>query len=339
MGGLAVLGFLVGVAEVGGFTAAYGRSYGGGYTASGYVRDLMLWSLPALITLLLLPAALRPLFVRWSVIGVLMSPLAIHAMLGARRGPTFMLVSAFALSYYFARARRPRLLTLAAGGLALGVFVLFLVANRDRIYLGSEEALDEQPTRILEPSGGNEFIYGAGTIVHYNTTGAFAWGGRYFTILFIRPIPRAIWPTKYEDAAEWFNMPSLELNLGADFRSFRHTLGWEGTIGAAPGLIADLWQELWWGGVFALFLIGWVHGKLWRQAIDRGGVYVILYITLLSLSTYLIMQTLEAAIYRFLYMAVPVLVVWRLARSQANPFQAKATVETGATVARPGFGT
>jgi hypothetical protein len=199
------------------------------------------------------------------------------------------------------------------------MLILFLVANRSQIYYGSQEALNAEPSKILQASPGNEFIYGAGTIVHYDITNQFSWGARYLITVFIRPIPRGLWPSKYDDAARWFNLPSMEENLGSDFISFGQTLGWEGTVGASPTLIPDLWMELSWFCVLALFAIGWAHAKMWRLAVDRGGVYTPLYILLMSLSLYLVMQTLEASLYRFLFMSVPTMIIWRVARTRPQP--------------------
>ena len=44
-----------------------------------------------------------------------------------------------------------------------------------------------------------EFIYASGLILSAEQLDHFYWGQRYFTLLFVRPIPKLIWPTKYED--------------------------------------------------------------------------------------------------------------------------------------------
>jgi hypothetical protein len=314
VGAVGVIGYIATLVGVGGFEAAYGKSYGGGYSDSGYVRELLLWPLPALLWLTFASRTMPRSPMRLMTMLLFAAPLAIQATLGARRGPTFMLASALVFSFYIVRNRRPRLVTLAGGAVVLGFFVIFLVTNRDRIYLGSQESLEQNSSSILEANAGNEFIYSAGTILHTNITGNFTWGARYLVTVFVRPIPRSIWPTKYDDAARWFGTANMEENLGTDGRAFAHTLGWEGTVGASPGLIADMWLELSWGCVVVLFGIGWVYGKFWRLSVDRGEIYSVLYILLLSLSMYLVMQTLEAALYRFLFMSAPALALWKISR-------------------------
>src|SRR5450631_2021096 len=49
LGLVAVGGFVNGIVNVGGFEAAFGKGYGGGWSDSGYVREIWLLSLPALL--------------------------------------------------------------------------------------------------------------------------------------------------------------------------------------------------------------------------------------------------------------------------------------------------
>ena len=81
--------------------------------------------------------------------------------------------------------------------------MLFLASNRRNLYLGSERDVDteafEEALVVGEGSGGQEFIYSSGLILSAEQLDHFYWGQRYFTLLFVRPIPTLIWPTKYED--------------------------------------------------------------------------------------------------------------------------------------------
>ena len=57
--------------------------------------------------------------------------------------------------WYLVRARRPRLGSALLGGLAVGLLLLFLLANRDRIYLGTEAdftGAGEAPTSRSGPA-------------------------------------------------------------------------------------------------------------------------------------------------------------------------------------------
>jgi hypothetical protein len=66
--------------------------------------------------------------------------------------------------------------------------------------------------------------------------------------------------------------------------------------------------------LLAISLIGWCYGRAWSQAVISGGVWVVIYCLMFSLSAFLVMQTLEAMIYRLLLLAVPGLLAWRHAR-------------------------
>jgi oligosaccharide repeat unit polymerase len=315
--GLGIGTFALGIANVGGLTQAYGEAYGSGSLESGWLRDLTLLCVPALILFSLSHQKLRltPRYVTLMLIYA--SPFLIHGFLGARRGPTFMVVAGMALTYYMASGKRPRLVTMAAGGGALGILLLFLVTNRTSIYWGSDMKLEGEVSTYFNPSAGNDFVCGAGLVVITQRTGDFSWGATYLTTLFVRPIPRSIWPTKYEDAAAFFHSTPLTENLGIDITAFRRVLGWTATVGSAPGIVADIWREFSWGMVIVLGGLGWFYGYAWRRASREGWEWLAIYCYMASLSLYLVMQTLEAMLYRFLFGAVPMLLILRRARLSA----------------------
>lgn len=312
-GGLAVLGFTYGIVQKGGLEVAYGRAYGGGWSASGYIREAFLLTVPALLWFMVSNLNQKMSLKDWGWVSLLATPLLIHGLLGARRGPTAMVLIAIAMSWYFIRFKRPQLRQVVAGGLALGMLMLFLVSNRGNIYLGSDFQFRDSSSYATSIGSSNEFIYGGGVIINVNATDNFLWGKRYFAILFIRPIPRSIWPTKYQDASRMLGIPNLEQNLGTGGDAFTYTLGWVGAVGSAPGIIADMWLEFWWFYLFALFTIGWFYGTAWRKAVVEGGLWVVVYTLLASLSVYLVMQTLEAMLFRFLLMSGAAWCIWKYA--------------------------
>ena len=71
-----------------------------------------------------------------------------------------------------------------------------------------------------------------------------------------------------------------------------------------------MWIEFWWASLLALLLIGWCYGRVWGQAVTHGGVWVPIYCFLFALSAFLVLQTLEAMVYRLLLLAVPALLAW-----------------------------
>ena len=299
-----VVGYVIGIVATGGFSEAYGRAYGGGWSASGYVREAYLMTAPAIL-LVLASGRLKQRPLRWWWVVLFGAPLLIQGLLGARRGPTFVVLVTVLAGYYLIRGRRPALVTVLSGGSALGLLMLFLVANRQSIYLGSDFEFENETGMVLDAGAGNEFIYGAGSIVTANELGQYFWGGRYATVLFVRPVPRSLWPGKYEFAKRTFGA-DVEVNMGVDYDAMTHVMGWVGAIGAAPGIVADMFMEFSWGMVAVLFLIGYFFGRTWRNSVEWGGIWIVVYGVALSLSVYLVMQTLEAFLFRLLFMLAPV---------------------------------
>ncbi|MBK4728708.1 hypothetical protein JJD41_02230 [Oxynema sp. CENA135] len=304
LGVIGVVCYLYGIVSVGGITAAYGRSYGGGWSTSGYAREAILLTLPALLWIMTTHVQRRMSKLDWGWITLFTLPLLIQGLLGARRGPTAMILAAVFIGWHLVRLRRPSLSKLIAGSIALGMLMLFLVTNRSQIYIGSDFNFERglSDSSITKAHSGNEFIYGGGVILDADIRNRYFWGGRYITVFFIRPIPRQLWPSKYQDAADFFGIPNLETsNAGTGGTALADTVGWAGSVGAAPGIVADMWIEFWWYFVIALYAIGWVYGMSWRKVIISGGLWIPTYTILTALSVYLIMQTLEAMAFRFLF--------------------------------------
>ena len=322
---IGVVGYLFGIVRVGGITAAYGRSYGGGWSSSGYVREAILLTLPALLWLMTTHVHRRVSKHNWIWIALFTLPLLVQGLLGARRGPTVMILAALFISWHLVRSRRPSLPKLIFGSVALGMLLLFLVTNRGEIYLGSDFSFERGvgDSSITKVYAGNEFVYGGGVILDADIRNQYFWGGRYFTVFFIRPIPRQLWPSKYEDAAKFFGIPNLETsNAGTGGVALANTVGWAGSVGAAPGILADMWIEFWWYFVVALYVIGWLYGMAWRKVITRGGLWIPTYTIMTALSVYLVMQSLGAMAFRFLFTSVASWLIWcygtRKLHSQSN---------------------
>ena len=312
-GSIGLLCWVITIINVGGFLNAYSSSYAGGWDDSGYVRD---GSLLLLTGILLAVSALAAGASRlWSaiIITAFSLPWLSQALLMARRGPTFAFVLVLLMAWYFNRKKRPPILAFATIGVALGWLVLFLVTNRSAIYLGSSFDVSTDVGDIVEkPGNGNEYIYGSGTVIAAERRDHYFWMRRYLAQVLVRPIPSAIWPTKYED----FGVPELLTNAGTA-EGFADALGWSGAPGSAPGIAADLWVELWWLAVPAMALLGYIYGKVWRNAVEKGGPWTSQYIVLSALSIYLVMQTMEAVIFRTLLLSVPCWITWHYALKTA----------------------
>jgi hypothetical protein len=309
VGSIGLVCWVISIVNVGGFTAAFSTSYSGGYDDNGYIRDGALLLLVALLLIMTSLSAGGPRLPGIILAVVFGTPWLCSALLMGRRGPTFNLVVVVMMGWYFNRTKRPPLLLVASGGLLLGWFVLFLVTNRQEIYLGSSfEMKTDVSTMVDKPDTGNEFIYGSGTVLSAQRHNHYFWMRRYLAQILVRPVPRSVWPTKYED----FGVPELLYNAGTG-EGFGDALGWVGAVGSAPGIIADLFVEVWWLAVPLMGLIGLGYGCLWRRAVTRRGPWASQYIILASLSIYLVMQTGEAVIFRTLELSLPCWLVWRFA--------------------------
>jgi hypothetical protein len=309
-GGLGLLCWLITIINVGGFVNAFSRSYSGGWDDSGYVRDGSLLLLVGVLLLMAVTVVEGPRILNLLFAALFGLPWLASALLMARRGPTFALVVILLMGFYMFRRERPPMLMVAGTGVLLGWLVLFLVANRSSIYLGSDFDVSTDVSQMVEkPDTGNEYIYGAGSLLSTEARGHYYWMRRYLAQVLVRPIPSAVWPTKYED----FGVPELLTNAGTG-EGFADALGWVGAVGSAPGIIADLWVELWWVCLGAMAALGWAYGFVWRKAVTDGGPqWTSQFVVISALSIYLVMQTMEAVIFRTLLLSVPCWLVWKWA--------------------------
>lgn len=317
LGLVSLIAFAINVNNVGGLFEAYSHEKGGGTAESGYTRDAVFWSISAVAAL---AACIRAegMRKRYVIAGLLfISPMFIHGLLGARRGPTFTAFAALAATYYLGRKRRPAILLFLGGGALIGLLLMLIVTFRDQFRLGSDllqnpatalnammdtmdELRSESTERTLEA---NEFIYGVDVVNRFAAgIDRYYWGTRILTIVFIRPIPSQWWPDKYVDVG----MARYLINVG---------LGGVDEIsaianGAAPGFVADLFAEFSWGAILASFLIGWCYARVWRNAEERGGIWLPVYILFVVFSIFFVMQTLEAILYRMLFTTLPILMLW-----------------------------
>ena len=297
------------IINVGGFVNAYSASYAGGWDDSGYVRDGSLLLLVGILLSVSSIAASGPRLPSLALAGLFSFPWLSQALLLARRGPTFAWVVVVLMGWYINRGKRPPIVAVGVTGLCLGWLVLFLVTNRGSIYLGSDFNVSTDVSGVVDkPDTGNEYIYGTASVIASQHSDHYFWMRRYLAQILVRPIPSAIWPTKYED----FGVPELLHNAGTG-DGITEALGWVGAPGSAPGIVADLWVELWWLAVPAMAVLGWCYGFIWQKAVTLGGPWTSQYVILSALSIYLVMQTMEAVIFRTLLLSLPCWLTWRWA--------------------------
>lgn len=311
VGSLGLTCWMITIINVGGIRQAFSTSYSGGWDTSGYVRDGSLLMLIGILFALTVISSGGPRLIPLIEIAAFGVPWMASAVFMGRRGPTFAFVIICAMGWYFNRTKRPPLIAIAVGGVCLGWLVLFLVTNRSKLYIGSDFNMKDDVTQIVNtPDTGNEFVYGTGTVLSAQRRDHYFWMRRYLAQVMVRPIPSAIWPTKYED----FGVPELLYNAGTG-EGFGDTLGWVGAPGSAPGIVADLWVEVWWFCLAAMALLGWTYGFVWKKAVQHGRAWTMQYTILSALSIYLVMQTMEAVIFRTVMLSVPTWLIWRWAET------------------------
>lgn len=310
--------FLIGIVYIGGFEAAFDSPKGGGWAPTGYLRDLKLLIIPAIVLLYLSNRGQQ-----WSssskiLVGIFSIPLFARAFLATSRGWLFMGAAALVGGWYIVHNRRPRLVTTLAGGVVLWILMMVLVSYRGEIYIGSDFFTGDRPSvttmiteavnRTEESGGyGNEFIYSVYAIQLAREENDIYYGRRYLTYTVIRPIPSLVWPNKYSDVGT----QGIVRNAG--------TLGEENTDGIYenfpngiyPGIVGDLFVEFGWGGIPAIFFFGWVYGTVWRRYLVEGGQWTVVYAGIFAMSVFAMMQTIAAAyIARILIITAPTLFLW-----------------------------
>jgi hypothetical protein len=299
---LGLIGWAVGIANRGGFRDAFAHAKGGVTSDSGYIRDAPFLLLILAILLLQWAWADTPYKLKhYLALGLLSIPWLIQAFLGARRGPLFVIVFIFVCES-LRRTRRKGKLFIVFGAVAMtGYLMIFLVNNRDKIYLGSEWNLQYRLDSLRDDAAaGNEYIYGTGAVLHARAIDKYYWGRRYLVEAFVRPVPRSIWPAKYKDAG----VPELEDgSAGARGKDFRRTLGWAGGYGAYPGLVGDVWLEFSWLALPVLYGIGRLYSAAWARARAFEGVWFAQYTLLSAISVYVVMQGPVEAIFRLLFLS------------------------------------
>lgn len=318
LGTAAVATYWYMVFSAGGLSAAYARAKGGVTATSGYISEMPMLSLSAIGLLYLAWSGKRITLSKLVLLLLVSSPLIVHGLLGARRGPTFMVLATLSIGGYAVSLRRPKLLTVFVTTFLLGSLLLFLVNNRQRIFLGSTVverwiAGDEPvaPANLKALGNGEDWVFSAGTVLTSRESGTHYWGRRLIANLIIRPIPRQLWPQKYIDTGfDW--MDTQEEMGGMADNQWLLALGWSPPRGAAAGFVADLFLEFSYLSFIACYVFGWLYSYLWRRAVLDRGEWSILYLFAAVLSIYVPTQSVSAWTYRFVFLSVPTMVLWRL---------------------------
>jgi hypothetical protein len=310
MGSVGLICWLYCFHNVGGIANAFSEANARGWSDFGFVREAAYLMIVAQL-LLLSPEGMDVNNNKWRAAVVLFAvPYLLQGLLGAQRGPTFLITATLVISWYLGRRSRPPLALVLGGGGALLFLMLFLVTNRGKIHLGSDLDVTTDVSDFFSASPANEYIFGIGATATASQTGHYYWGRRYLAQVLVRPIPHQLWPTKYED----FGIAEIEQNAGAGMDGMDEVMGWDAVAGAAATMIADVWIEFSWLYIPFLAVVGWVCGYVWRRAIWQGDQWTTIFTVVILLSAYFVSQSGEAVIFRLLILTVPSAWVWRRAR-------------------------
>lgn len=299
----------------GGFVEAYSRPKGGYVQGvSGYVTSLPFLTILATALLALSRQGTPLRFSTAAFMLLFMCPHIIQGTLGGSRGAAFLSAITFAFSWYMARSKPPSFGLIVSTLFAIGVLMLSLKAYRQTLYLGSEKDVEAVPfTQLILPtelnlSDATTYSWGLISVTHYHQK--FYRGRRYFAQIIVRPVPRQLWPTKYEDIGmDWMvNRPG---SGGFAYNEWDEAVGWAPQAGSSTGFVADTYAEFSWGGLIVSFLIGLLYGFLWKKAVILRTIWTVIYLEAAAVSVYLVTQgTTSAWMFRLLFLVIPTLLIW-----------------------------
>jgi hypothetical protein len=317
-GAMAMAGWLLMISSVGGLEAAYGAGYGGGWDDSGYIREMPYIGMVGVLLVFLLRVNKGMRSVDWVLVIFCASPVLLHGLLGARRGPTFMAAILVVGGYFYFMRKRVSLIFALPAGIMLGVLMLFLVVNRGDIYLGSEFSGLRSPFEFLEQWDASEYLIGSAVVRYADAHGGY-YGAKELTHILSRLMPKMIWPSVYEDISAFFGLEiDFTINAGINPTAIYNVTGWTPSQGSAVGFVGAVWLEFQYVAPVVAFLFGYVYGVAWRKASTNVTARLI-YLLLIALSVYLVMQDLDAWLFRVLLLGVPLILTSRLLRVRNPP--------------------
>jgi len=312
------------IEDVGGFESAYGRAYGGGWAESGYMREAMFAGVLSAPMIILARRSRGMRVIDWVLVLLVIAPVLIQGIFGARRGPTFLALVSVIGAYILVFRVRVGFLPALTGSVAIGLLLLLLITNRDAIYLGAELSEVQEAWTYLRTYHSNEYLYGSALHRYVEATGDDFNGLRIVAHLIGKIVPAGIWPTIYEDLDAVFQLETdLTLNAGVPVQKVASVVGWQAAVGAAPGLVGDIWLEFGWSSPIFAFAVGCIYGLAWRVSAMRPSMQF-LSLILAALSIYLVSQSIEAWLYRLFLLGLPGYVVLRLFEGGAQVSRSRA---------------
>lgn len=296
----------------GGFFEVYSQVKGKGDLGSG-INDFIYLCVPA-TAIYILSIGNRKMDIRdWIIIAIIISPILLTGILSSRRGPTAMGFGAVGFSYCLIRNYRPSLIVFLTASFLGGCFLLFLVAFRGQIFLGSDLlaglSMTEVQSRIGEfvgdPAPGHEFVYSSTVMTNANIQSDYWYGLRYVLATTIWLVPSMIFPDKYVT----LGAEGMLYNGGTSGRIWTDSIN---APGAAPMFFADTYIEFGIFAVFFVFAFGWWIGRRWIVMRQGDALSHVLYVCILTLMIYLYSQAFSAFAQRLIVMSLPTWFLWHV---------------------------
>lgn len=306
-GAIGIAAFLYLVSYSGGIREVFFRGKPFLNTPTGYVSVLLDLTFVGVLLLGLGWQGTRITVARVVALLVVASPQLVWALCAARRGPTFVVFSTLAVSLAMIRARRLRWQSVIPFVVVIGLVLLFLQTNRRELYRGQEwdlGAFSGLLSGTVADLAGDEFVCASAVVATSAQLERHYWGKRIAALLFVRPIPRQLWPDKYHDIGLGWMREAPGLS-GIEPHEWVESVGFVPSGGSACGFVADLFLEFSWATPLACTIIGGVYGFAWWKACRHRGVWVLLYFELLGLSVFLISQSVNAWLFRVLAFGIP----------------------------------
>ncbi len=319
MGTVASLAYWWMVAQAGGPLKLLSQAKPNLFSASGYLGELPMLTYPAMLLLAAAWQGGRLTLGRILMALYIASPQISWAIIGKRRGTIFLISATLAAFWYLVRNKRPNWKVVLSGVGMLGLFLLFVAANRSTgtifdLSSDSQSRLSQTLTGDnLEV--GDEFVSATALVLTSDHFNHHYWGKRFFAMFAIRPIPSLLWEKKWTD----IGLDGLRTQPGLGGMS---TLKWRQAVGFLPaggnagGFVSDAFLEWSWGAVIACYGLGYFFSWLWKQWVSRGGVWTVIYIEAMILCIHLPSQSLGSWAYRFALLAIPTLILFRLFTSR-----------------------
>jgi len=207
---------------------------------------------------------------RWKRLApyVFLSIYLLPAILTGSRGPLFAVATTYFVGSSIAQRKRVSFSQAARVLLPVGIAVVLMVGYRDVLHLGPQtsEELPSAETAYDDVAGvseydvehgtaSQEFVYHAAVLDTVDQTGKLDYGLSWVKFIFINPIPRVLWKDKENVIFSGITWADISEHTGIALNG-----------GAAPGIVADLYQLFHLFSAIFLFALGLGLRRLFLSA-------------------------------------------------------------------------